>query len=101
MGPGGPCGLPDCASFRSVSDVVEDRSEVVERFAKDLIAWEGDDQVAAIFADADAGWIDESCVDRVTVLVLHCEPLLFVSGFGPKPLSRKILKRGEVKTANS
>lgn len=25
----------------------------------------------------------------------------FVSGFGPKPLSRQILERGEVKTASS
>ena len=42
----------------SASDVVEDHSEVVERFAKYLIAGQGDDQEAAIFVDTDAGWVD-------------------------------------------
>ena len=88
-------------NFRRNADVIENRSEVIERFSENLIAWEGDDQVAAIFAYADACWIDECCVAGVAVFVFHFEPFLFVSGFGPKPLSRERLERGEVKTADS
>jgi hypothetical protein len=40
---------------------------------------EGDDQVASIFADADASWVDESCVVGVAVPVFHFETPLFVS----------------------
>ncbi len=83
-----PFELANCAVLESAGDIVEDRSEVVERFAKDLIARKGDDQVAAIFADSDAGWVTECCVAGVAVLVFHFETPLFVSGFGPKPFSR-------------
>lgn len=87
--------------FRRGSDVVEDCSEVVDRFAEDLIAREADEQVAAIFAYADAGGVDESCVAGVAVLVFHCETFLAVSGFGPKPLSRQNWKgvRSKQRTA--
>ena len=90
-----------CAVFNGAGDVIENRGEVVERFAKYLVAGQADDQVAAIVADADAGWVDENCVVGVAVLVFHFETPLFVSGFGPKPLSRKKLKgvRSKQRTA--
>ncbi|MCX6127410.1 MAG: hypothetical protein NTV34_22035 [Proteobacteria bacterium] len=87
-----PYRLADRAVFQGASDVIENRAEVVERFTNYLVAGEADDQVAAIVADADAGWVDENCVVGVAVLVFHFETPLFVSGFGPKPLSRKKLK---------
>lgn len=66
-----PFQLANCAVLESAGDVVEDCPEVVERFAKYLVSWQGDDQVAAILADADAGWGDECCVVGVAVLVFH------------------------------
>jgi len=57
-------GLPDSAILLCGCDIVEDRSEVVERFAKHLVARQGHDQAAAIFAYADA------------VLVFHFENFL-------------------------
>jgi hypothetical protein len=83
-----PFELANCAVLESARDVVEDRSEVVERLAKYLIAGQGYDQVAPILADADAGWVDECCVVGVAVLVFHFETPLFVSGCEPKPFSR-------------
>jgi len=83
-----PFELANCAIGEGASDIVENRSEEVERFAKYLIAGQGYDQVAAVFADADAGWVDECCVVGVAVLVFHFETPLFVSGCEPKPFSR-------------
>lgn len=83
-----PFELANCTVLESAGDVVENRSEVVERFAKYLIAGQSDDQVAAVFADADAGWVDECCVVGGAVFVFHCETPLFVSGCEPKPFSR-------------
>ncbi len=81
-------GLADGAVFESAGDVVEDRAKVVERLAKYLVTGKADDQVATVFADADAGWIDESCVAGAVALIFHFETPLFVSGCGPKPLFR-------------
>jgi len=97
-----PFELANRGVLKGAGDVVEDSSEVVERFAKYLIAGQGDDQVAAVFADADAGWVDKCCVVGGAVFVFHCETPLFVSGFEPKPLSRKKLKgvRSKQRTAS-
>ena len=83
-----PFELANCTVFESDGDIVEDRTKVVEWFAKYLVTWEGDDQVATVFADADAGWVDECCIAAVVVFVFHFETPLFVSGCGPKPFSR-------------
>lgn len=72
MGPSAPFALDGRFGLGSAADVGEDRAEVVEGFAEHLIAWEGDNQVAAVFAYADAGRVDECCLGEVAVLSFHC-----------------------------
>jgi hypothetical protein len=53
------------------AEVIQNSSVIRKRLAKDLIAREADDQVPPLFADADAGRVDESCAVGVAVLNLH------------------------------
>ena len=75
---GGLTGLRErgCAGFGGVCVVVQNRSIIRKRLACDSVSWESDDEVAPVFANADAGGVDEICVAGVTAFDFHLSTFL-------------------------
>ena len=77
-------------------DIDQNCSKVRDWLSNDEVPGQRDDKVALIFADADAGWVDERSRLTVVVCVFHvCKLLKYVNGFGIIPFSHQDLKRGD------
>ena len=82
------------------SGVGENGAEIINWLSYYEVSGKRDDEVALVFAHADAGWIDECAWLTVVVCVFHvCNLLKCVNGFGVIPFSHQDLKRGDLQNS--